>query len=414
MTRRDPRGRPGITLTEILISIMILGIGMVSLATLFPIGLLRIRAAEQASSSVKTGKLAINEIGVRNLFDKANFNFYSGLVGVPIDVWTTDGGPGAVPGPPILYNGVQRFYGAGLPVAYDPLWWSVIGRTPTLNNFRFGASTYTMTADPAGSTSRPAADGLQRLTGSSVPLGPLEGIFVAPDNFVTQPNGGPNMPPPTGPAAPAELTGASPLVPDLSSGNLQFDYAYTWMFTGQQSDAGDYSVFDGSIVVFNNRPFGVEGTTVTGERVVEAVFAPGKPNAAAPTYTYSTGDPRVVWLRWPNTQPDPAVAVGSWIADVTYGASPADDNARNGNLPPPPTPSYPHQRCFWYQVARRADADVDPTNNAFRRMTVTLASPVRAKTLLRNDGSGTPAYTNAALLCPSVVNVFPRTFYNRR
>ena len=37
----------GITLTEILISILILGVGLVSLATLFPIGLLRLREAQR-------------------------------------------------------------------------------------------------------------------------------------------------------------------------------------------------------------------------------------------------------------------------------------------------------------------------------------------------------------------------------
>ena len=45
-----PRRRAGITLTEILISIMILGIGMVSLATLFPIGLLRLRERPAADA----------------------------------------------------------------------------------------------------------------------------------------------------------------------------------------------------------------------------------------------------------------------------------------------------------------------------------------------------------------------------
>ena len=43
------RRRSGITLTEILIAIMILGVGLVSLATLFPIGLLRLRDATRYS-----------------------------------------------------------------------------------------------------------------------------------------------------------------------------------------------------------------------------------------------------------------------------------------------------------------------------------------------------------------------------
>ncbi len=51
MIRRGTRGRAGITLTEILISIMIMGVGLVSLATLFPLGLLRLRAASIRSRS---------------------------------------------------------------------------------------------------------------------------------------------------------------------------------------------------------------------------------------------------------------------------------------------------------------------------------------------------------------------------
>ena len=49
----------GITLTEILIAIMILGVGLVSLATLFPIGLLRMRDAARYSRT----KILVDSVG---------------------------------------------------------------------------------------------------------------------------------------------------------------------------------------------------------------------------------------------------------------------------------------------------------------------------------------------------------------
>ena len=50
--RAGHRARAGITLTEILISIMILGIGLVSLATLFPIGLMRLSGIAKFGNGV--------------------------------------------------------------------------------------------------------------------------------------------------------------------------------------------------------------------------------------------------------------------------------------------------------------------------------------------------------------------------
>ncbi len=49
MIARSARARSGITLTEILISILIMGVGLISLATLFPLGLLRLREATRNS-----------------------------------------------------------------------------------------------------------------------------------------------------------------------------------------------------------------------------------------------------------------------------------------------------------------------------------------------------------------------------
>src|SRR5262245_45996828 len=65
--------RSGITLTEILIAIMILGIGMVSLATLFPIGLLRLREATRSSRSAFLTESAAADTLTRGLFNNQSF-----------------------------------------------------------------------------------------------------------------------------------------------------------------------------------------------------------------------------------------------------------------------------------------------------------------------------------------------------
>src|SRR3954453_2786659 len=66
-------GRSGITLTEILIAIMIMGVGLISLATLFPLGLLRMRAANQYSRSGLLVESAADDIDARTLLDKSKF-----------------------------------------------------------------------------------------------------------------------------------------------------------------------------------------------------------------------------------------------------------------------------------------------------------------------------------------------------
>ena len=66
----------------------------------------------------------------------------------------------------------------------------------------------------------------------------------------------------TSPSQPA----SSPVLPDLSichglaNGNPTStnDWHYSWMFTGQQTMARPASTFDGNIVIFENRPFGIE------------------------------------------------------------------------------------------------------------------------------------------------------------
>ena len=65
--------RRGITLTEILISILILGVGLVSLATLFPIGLLRLREAQRQTRSAYLFESATADVAARGLLNSNSF-----------------------------------------------------------------------------------------------------------------------------------------------------------------------------------------------------------------------------------------------------------------------------------------------------------------------------------------------------
>ncbi len=128
--------RSGITLTEILISIMIMGVGMVSLATLFPLGLLRMRDANRMTRSTLLAESAMNDMASRNLLHKQSF--LNTIISPFSDVGYTGGvlrslGPGhARTGrrrtrPPRPHDGPAGASrplvpGPGLPVAYDPLW----------------------------------------------------------------------------------------------------------------------------------------------------------------------------------------------------------------------------------------------------------------------------------------------------
>lgn len=482
MTRTKRRG---ITLTEILISILIMGVGMVSLLTLFPLGLLRLRDATRLSRSGTLTESATADLGGRDLLNKQSFlnsnsaPWYTltgatGYTARPYDPWVQDtpgynagkfldpwssalgfgvyrgdGPPTAAP-----INGPGYRPGAGLPVAYDPLWRHAAGVYPgAASEARFASGIGFVRPDPSDGTSDPSAHGLQRITNfnntalatwlkpisTSVP-----DIFVSPEDAVLQ----------SGTDAGKGVNTASPLVPQMIAPDLtvpviyrtgvptmQNDWSYTWMFTGQQADCTNGSVFTGDIVIFENRPFGlnpavtyfdhtapVEGV-VDGETVVEAIFGyTGKVSQipAGGSYGYGATASRAVLLRWSDKMPDPEIRVGSWIADVTYERVATTSATRQYTSPAAGSTNglanayFPYQRCYWYQIAKRTQATTraaadrltnDPTSVNFREMTVWVSTPLRAFTLL--DSTGSPRHANAALVSPYVVNVFPRTIYTR-
>ena len=435
MIMRTPRDRSGVTLTEILISIMIMGVGLISLATLFPLGLLRLREASRLSRSAYLTESAGSDLATRNLLSQFSFQFSPWYAPpfMPLlyDPWIQDTPLPTTTGTPIgayrgfgltgdASSGMPFEGGPGLPVAYDPLWWTMIGQqygglrpnlyvngTPnsSLTEGRFGSGIGLIRpglGDPhpaPGSPDGPVS-GLQRVTNFPVVLDyAVTDIFVSPEDIVWQSG--------------QSTVNASPLLPDLAvnAGVLTTDWRYTWMFTGQRNDSRSATIYNGSVVIFENRPFGIEPDgSVSGERVVEAIYGYSTVLARPATVRgYGASANQTVLLRWPVDQPDPEVKVGSWIADVTYERSAAADNHYKAvDAPASVTgvPPYSSQRCIWYQVVKRTEPSGDPFDLVgYRSMTVWTHIPLQAKTLL--DATGTPYHVNAALVSPHVVNVFP-------
>jgi hypothetical protein len=456
MIRRaaTPRARSGITLTEILISILIMGVGVISLATLFPLGLMRLRNASRMTRGSFLAESAVSDLGTRNLLAQGSF---LGLPAIAQCYVTTSGQYNPwlqdTPSYGADWNtapfGVTRTIGPGLPVAYDPLWRAACNGSglylPPLtaagNNppeARFGQGVWAggagfVRTDPDGNPA--SAHGLQRLTNMPPAFNAVVyQTFVSPEDYILQDPKGAYQDPNA--AAGTRLTGVSPVVPDMTNGVPDNEWRYSWLFTGQQSDAANGTVFDGDVVVCENRAFGIDAVTspfggtayqVTGETVVEAVwgFSAAPDTRYNPTGNYAPyGSPsarRTVLLRWPSSMPDPDVKVGGWIADVTYERNATVQNtgtrwANLGGTSPPTSSLYPAQRCYWYQIAKRTDPTVDTLGlggQTYRQMTVWTTTPLRAMTPMNYGPPATPAHVEAALIMPSVVNVYPRTVYTR-
>ena len=449
---RVGRPRAGITLTEILIAILIMGVGLISLATLFPLGLIRLREATRSARSGLLFEDAADDMDARALLTKQSFwnTWYwypSGTTKIYRDPFTQDGTGNVAPNNSyITYNTLNT----GLPICYDPLWRSLTGVAPSsgLNDptlyaqasyfapsgpnvadARFGSGIFAansathnspyVRADPSGT---PSAYGLQRLTNfipwngtgltpqynftchnfdpAFVGLGKQPGdvagdVFASTDDLVFNPTGG------TG-------NSYSSVLPDMTQGSPQSDYRFTWFFTGRQADAGvNGTQFTGEVVVCDGRPFGYDPLpggdyAPAGETVVEGIFGVGSSSG-------SIVNDRAVLLRWNASLPDPQVRAGGWIADVTYEQNASVYGTRLKQSITTNTPNgTSFARCYWYQVAKRVDPQPDPTYSGYRSMTVTLTAPVRARTAL--DATGQPIHVNAALIMPSVISVYPRAF----
>jgi len=287
--------RRGITLTEILISILILGVGLVSLATLFPIGLLRLREAQRQTRSAYLYESAAADVAARGLLKTGSFAYADLLNTYPPNNFSSwyysknlNNGTGGYYDPLVQdraaynldpFDTTSLGFGAsspasggyGLPFAYDPLWrWQTdhanggiylydtnnpdYNPTPGVTpEARFAAGDALRTLVPADNDGNgpPSAYGLQRLTNFNRPgyyntagtyIQPVmpaanfvPNIFVSPEDVVwqeaTNTNNVYTIGGATGPGATYVLSPPSPVVPDLNTPSSLGQPNYDWRFS---------------------------------------------------------------------------------------------------------------------------------------------------------------------------------------
>ena len=348
----------GITLTEILISILILGVGLVSLATLFPIGLLRLREAQRQTRSAYLFESATADTAARGLLNSNSF-VYADLLNplVPWPYWyvATSGRYNPLtqdtallrrrparprPTPPPVLGQVTRFRfcraatacrsrttrsgGARRSILLPATKVSIstrpssrARRSPLRRRGSTPSGLRAMASRPAPRLA--AADQLQP-PGVMPSANWVPNIFVSPEDMVWQESTNRNYT--VAFSATAAQPGGIPVgtpstvVPDLSitynytttpptpTYQTISDWRFSWMLTAQQTNGSNGASFDGNIVVFENRQFAYDPDHVTrppARRLSRPSSAPARasPSRRTGRHTTTRRADRTVLIRWP-------------------------------------------------------------------------------------------------------------------
>lgn len=262
MTRR------GITLTEVLVTIFVLAIGLLALLTLFPLAALNMQQAIQDDRVASAVAAATAVYDMYNDFRPGNDNTQS-------------------PQPNAKYAGSYFLNPNGGPAAA---------------NFDFNGPSYPLYIDPVGAVSAQSTwvggvgGAVRRVTSpwlnpastynlypSGVSSWKLD-AFHLQDDMVFDQNGVPLGNPTRG---------------------LQRGTQYSWAYLVRRPRAACASVVDCTVVVYAGRPVYSSGTSA-GETVCKA-----QPDAISPVNTIDLTVPRAA------SGPGPTLRKGTWLLDIT-------------------------------------------------------------------------------------------------
>jgi hypothetical protein len=298
--------RPGTTLVEVLVAIFVMGIGMLALLTLFPLGA---ASMAQAIKDSRAAHAAIEANSIAEAFadpDLQTANSTTAVVGIrnnPSLVGTNTPNlpfypnaftnPGAPPGQPALFNlggnnpDGTPYDGPTYAVLVDPFgFYSSLGSAPQLWVTGQGSQGAAIPRRSLRLFDQFA--GLQRDN-------LIRRFFTLQDDILFGKNG----------------------LADLSTGQVEREGGYSWAYLLRRPRRPSTDVVDMSIVIYNQRPLRLAGGVNPTENAYNAVF---------------DNTQNVITLTWnPNQgQTQPALRAGGWVLDATILPSPVP-----GKLPQP-------------------------------------------------------------------------------
>jgi hypothetical protein len=352
-----PNKRPGATLTEVLVAIFVMAIGLLALLTLFPIGALSMAQAIKDDRTAHAGKDGYaNAIALNIQNDTYVQNNTPILLGPaqPGSSTTYFLNPyptvptvaGAWQAPDLKSPTLAGYDGPSYPIFVDPI---------GCRNFQSLGTAVGLAYPSLGSPPPPTAAnpvGGPILRYSSIPRQPISSVPATATAM------SPNAPVQSllrwctlmdditfsAGKSPTELADAG--TPALSTGAVQRENRYTWAWLLRRPNANDPSQVDINVVVYSGR-----SSTTLGETAYPGVFFGGyfdptqTPPQVVPTKTFVD----VPYL--PGTRPN--VRTGTWILDATMEYSTGAANAPDphgyfyrvvgvtelGALPSPPYPA---------------------------------------------------------------------------
>jgi type II secretory pathway pseudopilin PulG len=253
--------RTGATLIEVLVAIFIMGIGLLALLTLFPLGALLMAQAIRDDRAGQAGEVAHSLAAVKGYRTDANVQalFLTGAAGAGLNQASTDG----------------RSY----PVYVDPIGYRSAFPLPGYDRV-------------AGLPQLPRVlpSFLANIPDPTVQQQTTYRWFTLLDDIVFDNFGNANQ--------------LLPANPPASMGVIERDTRFSWAYLIQRPRTGEPSIAEVSVIVYDNRPLSLTGGLSLPETAYSKVVF--NPATSVITVTYD-----------PATELAPQVRTGSWVLDLS-------------------------------------------------------------------------------------------------